>query len=152
MASNAIPAPAPPDEIPMPIIRMTHWISLTSIVLGFVLQQPLFTTALFFLLLPGVLFGPRASVPIYVGRRLLAARLPGAPGEHRQLVRFNNTIAFTLLSLAQVAFLLGLPLAGWLCAGMLAAANSLALAGFCPGCFLYYQLKLHRRQLFGRRR
>ena len=70
MAVNAIPAPAPPGEIPMPIIRMTHWTLLTGILLGFVLQQPLVTTALLFLLLPGMLFGLRASVPIHVGRRL----------------------------------------------------------------------------------
>jgi Domain of unknown function (DUF4395) len=55
-----------------------------------------------------------------------------------------------LLGLAQVAFIFGLPLAGYIFAGMVAVAASIALAGFCVGCFLYYQFKLQRFRLFGR--
>jgi hypothetical protein len=38
---------------------------------------------------------------------------------------------------------------GWFLALMVAAAASIALAGFCIGCFLYYQFKLQRFRLFG---
>lgn len=62
--------------------------------------------------------------------------------EDRRLMRFNNAIAATMLGLAQVAFVAGLPVAGWALAVMVAVAASVALAGFCLGCFLYTQLRL----------
>ena len=63
-------------------------------------------------------------------------------------MRFNNSIALLLLGAAQVAFLLDIPQLGWALALMVAAAAGIALAGFCIGCFLYYQFKLNRIRLF----
>ena len=34
-------------------------------------------------------------------------------------------------------------------AGLAALAAAVALAGFCFGCFLFYQFKLNRARLFG---
>src|SRR5215207_7006657 len=139
----------PPNclDIPMPIVKLNRWTLVGGIGLGLLLQQPLFTTVLFLLLLPAVLIGQRASVIFQVGKRLPAAQNAGAPREDRRLMRFNNSIALGLLGLAQVAFLLGAPLAGWALAVMVAVAAGVALAGFCVGCFLYYQLKLNRYRL-----
>jgi hypothetical protein len=137
------------DGIPMPIVKLNRWILVTGIALGLVLQQPLFTTALFLILLPAALFGQRGSVIFQAGRRVLSRRIVGAEVEDRRLMRFNNTIATLLLGLAQAAFLLGAPAAGWALSLMVAVAASVALAGFCVGCFLYYQFKLQRFRLFG---
>lgn len=137
--------------IPQPIVTLNRATLVAGILLGLIFRQPLFTTALFLLLLPAVLFGQRASAIFFVGRRLLARRIAGAEREDARMQRFNNTIAVVLLGAAQVAFLAGLPVVGWACAAMVLAAASVALAGFCVGCFLYTQFKLNRYRLFGAR-
>jgi hypothetical protein len=135
----------------MPIVRLNRWTLLIGILLGLLLQQPLFTTFLFVILLFAVLYGQRGSVIFQVGKRLLASRIAGAEGEDRRLMRFNNTIAVVLLGAAQVAFLFGQPIAGWALALIVAAAAAVALAGFCFGCFLYLRFKLYRYRLLGSR-
>jgi hypothetical protein len=139
------------SDIPMPIVRLNRWTLLTGIVLGLVLQQPMITTFLFLILVPAVIWGQRRSLIFQVGKRLLASRIAGAEGEDRRLMRFNNSIAVSLLGLAQVAFLLGLPILGWAFALMVAVAAAVALAGFCLGCFLFLQFKLYRYRLLGSR-
>lgn len=138
------------NGIPMPIVKLNRWTLLLGIVGALLLQVPLATTALFAILLPATLFGPRGSLIYAVGARLFAARIPLAEREDATLQRFNNTIATTLLGLAQVAFLLGRPTLGWALAGAVAVAAGIAIAGFCVGCFLYYQFKLNRFRLLGR--
>jgi Domain of unknown function (DUF4395) len=149
MAASSSATRPTPGDIPLPIVQLNRWVLLVGIVLGLILQQPWLTTLLFLILLPAVVVGQRASLIFRVGKRLFARQLPTAEREDRRLMRFNNTIALMLLGLAQVAFLLGAPLVGWLLAGMVALAAGVALAGFCVGCFIYYQLKLQRYRLLG---
>ena len=149
MATSSSTARVTPGDIPLPIVRLNRWMLVVGIVLGLLLQQPLLTTLLFLILLPAVVIGQRASLIFRVGKRLFARQLPTAEREDRRLMRFNNTIALGLLGLAQIAFLLGAPLVGWMLAGLVAAAAGVALAGFCVGCFIYYQLKLNRYRLLG---
>jgi hypothetical protein len=136
-------------DIPLPIVRLNRWMLVVGIFAGLALQQPLLTTLLFAILLPATLIGQRASLIFQVGKRLFARQIPTAPREDRRMQRFNNTIATLLLGAAQIAFLAGAVAVGWILALMVAAAASLALAGYCVGCFLYYQLKLQRYRLFG---
>lgn len=136
--------------VPLSIVQLNRWLLVTGVVLGLVLQQPLLTTLLFALLVPAVLVGERGSVVALVGRRLLARQIAAGEVEDRGLMRFNNTLALLLLGGAQLAFALGAPTAGWTLAVAVAVAALVALLGFCVGCFLYYQLKLQRYQLFGK--
>lgn len=149
MATRTFDSPQAPGDIPLPIVTLNRATLVIGIVGGLVLQQPLVTTALFLILLPAVIIGQRASLIFQLGRRLLARWNAGAEREDRRMQRFNNTIAVTLLGAAQVAFLLGTPVVGWALALMVAVAASVALAGFCLGCFLYTQFKLNRYRLFG---
>lgn len=140
--------------IPQPIVRLNRATLVVGIVAGVLLQQPLLTTALFAILLGAVAFGPRGSLIHHVGKRVFARRIAkdeaeGVPPEDRRLMRFNNGIALVLLGSAQIAFVLGAPVVGWILAGFVAVAASVALAGFCVGCFLFYQLKLQRTRIFG---
>ena len=136
-------------DIPVPIVRLNRWMLVIGILGGLALQQPLATTLLFAILLPATVIGQRASLIFQVGKRLFARQLPTAEREDRRMQRFNNSIATILLGAAQIAFLAGAPVAGWVLALMVAAAAAIALAGFCIGCFLYYQFKLQRFRLFG---
>jgi len=134
-------AASAPTGVPMPIVTLNRWLLVGGVLLAFVFQQLLLTTALLALTLPGVLFGPALNPVVALGKRLLAARIQGSEREDRQLQRFNNAIAASLLGLAQVAFLAELPAVGWVLSLLVATAAAVALAGFCLGCFLYFQLK-----------
>ena len=135
-------------DIPVPIVRLNRWMLVVGILAGLALQQPLVTTLLFAILLPATVIGQRASLIFQVGKRFFARQLPTAEREDRRMQRFNNSIATILLGAAQIAFLAGAPTVGWTLALMVAAAAAIALAGYCIGCFLYYQLKLQRFRLF----
>ena len=139
------------QDIPLPIVKLNRWTLITGILAGLLLQQPLFTTALFLIILPAVLYGQRASLIFQVGKRMLPSTGPGAPGEDRRLMRFNNSIALFLLGLAQVAFLLGLAPLGWALSLMVGVAAGVALAGFCLGCALYYRFRIYRYKFLGSR-
>ncbi len=147
-SESTLTGAGPLDGVPMPIVTLNRWVLLLGVAVGLVTQQPLVTTLLCVLLLPAVLFGQRGSLIAALGRRLFARAIPGAEREDRRLMRFNNSIALILLAAAQLAFLAGAPLIGWALALMVAVAAGVALAGFCVGCFLYYQFKLQRSRLF----
>jgi hypothetical protein len=99
------------DAIPQPIVTLGHSVTVAGVLAALLLRQPLLTALLAAILAPGVLLGPRASLYRLLGTRLFprqnaVARAAGRV-EDRRLVRFNNTLALTLLLLAQGAFLLG---------------------------------------------
>jgi hypothetical protein len=145
--SNVDEAIIPDHGVPLPIVTLNRWVLVISIVVGLVFQQPLLTTAVLVILVPAVLFGQQWSLIAVVGRRLLARQIAGAEREDRRLMRFNNTIAVLLLGAAQVAFAVGASFVGWMLALVVAVAATVALAGFCVGCFLFYQFKLYRYRL-----
>ncbi len=138
--------------IPLPLVKLNRWVLVIGVVSGLLLQQPLFTTVLFVMMLSAVLFGRRGSLIFQVGKRLLAKRNAAAQRagnvEDPQLARFNNSIAAILLGGAQLAFLFGLSWIGWVLSVAVAVAAGVALAGFCLGCFLYFQFKMHHYRLF----
>lgn len=100
--------------------------------------------------LGALLPGERWNLISAVGRRLYADRLGTAEREDGRVIRFNRLFVAVLLAGAQVAFWLDASLAGWGLALAVAAANGVALAGFCVGCFLFFRLRLYRFRLLGR--
>lgn len=139
------------EDIPQPIVNLNRWTLALGIVGGLALQQPLFTTVLFLILVPAVLFGQRASLIFQAGKRLLPGTETGAPGVDRRLMRFNNSIAVVLLGSAQVAFLFGVASLGWALSLMVAVAAGVALAGYCVGCTIYYRFRIYRYRLLAGR-
>ena len=140
--------------IPLPIVNLNRWVLVLGVVGGLLLQQPLFTTVLFIVVLSAVSFGRRGSLIFQVGKRLLAKRNAAAQREDEVedpgLMRFNNTIAAVVLGGAQLAFLFGQNVVGWALSLAVAVAAGVALAGFCLGCFLYLRFKMYRHRLFGK--
>lgn len=135
------------QDVPMPIVTMNRITLVTGVVAGLALGQPLVTTALFAIVLLAAIYGRRGSLIFAAGSRLFPARNERAMAEgrweDRRMMRFNNGIAAAMLGGAQVAFLAGAPLVGWGLAVGVALAASVALAGFCLGCFMYTQLRLN---------
>jgi Domain of unknown function (DUF4395) len=154
MASSKHSTTFHPDDVPLPIVAFGRWTYVITLSTAFLLQQPLITTVLFFVVLIAVLFGARWNLVGIIGQKLLAAQLRDAQtrGEEREdyrLLRFNNAIAVTLLFAAQSAFALGAPTLAWIFVGMIIAASAAALAGYCLGCVLYYRFKVYRYKFLG---
>jgi membrane associated rhomboid family serine protease len=137
--------------IPLPIVKLNRIVLLIGIIAAIVFQQPMVTSVLFFIILSSALFGRQGSLIFFIGSRLLVKQNMTAESEDPRLMRFNNSIAAILLGGAQIAFISGAPLVGWILSGVVAVAASIALAGFCFGCFLFYQFNLQRFKLLGNR-
>ncbi|MEI8102836.1 MAG: DUF4395 domain-containing protein [Chlorobium sp.] len=136
--------------IPLPIVKLNRAILLVGVVAALLFQQPLVTTVLFVIIFFAAVFGRKGSLVFFLGSRLFATQNLTAKTEDPRLMRFNNSIAAVLLGSAQIAFFSGAPLVGWIFSGAVAVAASVALAGFCFGCFLFYQFNLQRFRLFGK--
>ena len=48
--------------VPLPLVKLSRWVLVVGVVSGLLLQQPLFTTVLFVMMLSAVLFGRRGSL------------------------------------------------------------------------------------------
>jgi hypothetical protein len=134
--------------IPLPIVRLNRATILLGVILAYVLQAPLITTAVFVIVALAAAFGRRASLIYFIGP-FVFRRPPDTRDEDPRLMRFNNTLAAIILGAAQIAFVVQAPIVAWVLAGIAALAAAVALAGFCFGCFLFYQFKLNRSRIFG---
>lgn len=150
MTEENSPKTEAPDGVPMPIVVLNRWTLVVGILLAFVTQQAWITTLLSLILAAAVFGGAEYSLVALVGRKLFADRIPGAEREDFKLTRFNNSIALVLLGLAQIAFVTGISALGWILALMVAVAAGVALAGFCVGCFLFFQFRMLRYRFFGK--
>ena len=138
-----------PSGIPAPIVKFNRWTLVIGILAAFVLQQPLITTLLFLIVAGAALFGRRGSLIFAAGSRLFkrqnAAALAAEQYDDRRVMRFNNAVAAIMLGGAQIAFLLGASILGWVLALAVVAAAAVALAGFCVGCYIYTQWHIRSR-------
>jgi len=135
------------NGIPMPIVTLNRSIQAFGILFALLTQNFWITTIIFLIILPATILGKRYSLVYFLGNVILKKQIKNSEVEDPRLVRFNNTIATTLLGLAQIAVLFSHPLA-WIFAGMVMLASGVALMGFCVGCFLYYQFNLQRYRFF----
>jgi hypothetical protein len=147
----ARPSPATTDRaagIPAPVVAANRATIVVTVLVALLTGLPVLTTVLLAVLVAAVSLGPRGSVIALVTTRLLPAPVGLARErgdiEDATLMRFNNVIAVALLALAQVAFLTGWPVAGWVLAVVVAVAATVALAGFCVGCHVFTGWRLWR--------
>ena len=139
-------ATTPTAGIPLPIVRLNRWTIVVTLIFAFAIQQPIVTTALLLVLLGSVIFGPKGSLVFQTGIRVFQQQVAEAKQrgevEDRRLMRFNNSIAVIILAAAQVAFIADAAPLGWILAGVVVVAASVALFGFCLGCFIFYRFRI----------
>jgi hypothetical protein len=135
--------------VPFPIVTLNRAVLTFGVFVALLTQQIWITTMLFLILLPTTLLGKRFSLVYFIGNILFKKQIQTSQYEDAGLQRFNNTIATTLLGFSQISFLAGQPILAWVFASMVMLASGVALAGFCIGCFLYYQFKIQRYRIFG---
>ena len=83
-------------------------------------------------------FGPRACLACQLYFRFIVPRFGPGPVKDARPVRFANLVGLAFLSLASIAHLAGLPILGWILAGIVAGLAGLAaISGLCMGCEMY---------------
>ena len=86
----------------------------------------------------GLRFGRRYCVPCVAYFELVQPRIGEGPIEDSRPPRFANQIGFTVLTLASLAYLIGLPVIGEALGALVALLALLAATtGFCLGCQIY---------------
>jgi hypothetical protein len=133
-------------EIPIPYVRANQAGIVLFVLLAILLQQPLLIALLWIIEVLPMVFGIRANLFVAIAKPFLSNKIKGAATESQELLRFNNSIAVTLLSIAVICFGIdGASIMGYVFAGMVAVAAFIAICGYCVGCFLYYQWKRRTR-------
>ncbi|AVK98604.1 DUF4395 domain-containing protein [Lysinibacillus sphaericus] len=136
-----------PYAIPRPLVRLNQWTILLSVIvtwitgLAWILVIPLVANLL------GVLcnFNPIIRLGKLFLKKAPASYIP----EDGQQQKFNSSIASICLAGGFVGFFFNWHVVGYVLTTMVAIASSVAIAGFCIGCFLHFQLKQwqYRRSL-----
>jgi hypothetical protein len=129
-------------EIPVPYVRSNQAGIVLFVLLAILLHQPLLIILLWVIQVVPLIWGIRANIFVRIAKPFLTNKVEGAQTESQELLRFNNSIAVILLSIAVICFFFNwASIAGYIFAGMVAVAALIAICGFCVGCFLYYQWK-----------
>ncbi len=133
-----------PITLPRPLVQANRAFLVVTISLALLIGKALLVIPF----LAGVIgLAFRWNPVMAVGRQFLRKE----PSEYRREdpsdQRFNQWIATVLLGLSGLAFLTGFSTLGYLFSGMVILAAGVALAGFCVGCYIHYQIKQwqHRR-------
>lgn len=129
---------AKPLSIPRPLVRLNQWTILLSVILTWI------TGIYWILLLPflanlsGVLL--KVNPIIKFGRLFLKKDVKTYIPEDVEQQRFNSTIATICLGLAFVGYVANISWLAYAFSIMVAVASSVAILGFCVGCFIHFQL------------
>ena len=131
--------------------RFGAGVSAIVLVIAFVLNLPWLASLVGLNLLVSAAFGTRYFLPGRAWPVIRSAlKLGTTEPEHEYPPRFAQALGGTFLALATVAFLVGLPVAGWVLAGAVAGLQALlAATGICVGCRLYF-LRWYVPSLFAR--
>ncbi len=123
-------------------LRTNQATIITLLVIAYLANQPILVLLTGLIMLAGSIFAVPGFKFVYTGLVLPSGLakpdvLPDDPASHR----FAQTIGSLFLLASSIMFLLGNLMAGWILAGVVVVLASVNLfAGFCLGCFMYFQL------------
>lgn len=128
-------------EIPQTLVRANQWMMVILTLLAIIFQSIwlLVITAIF--IYTSLAFGPKANVAFIITKQLTTIDLSKDDTESAVLTRFNQSIAASLITIAIILYIFTNHWLTWVITGMVTVAATVALLGFCVGCFLYYQFK-----------
>ena len=135
------------NAIPRPLVRMNQTFVATKAILY------LLTSHLVFLVLP-IIIGLTSVLinynPLFViGKKFLKKPMFDYIQEDKAQQRFNQILALSMFSLAFISSIINQMLLSYIFAIMVFLASTIALMGFCIGCFIHYQYHMwkYRRSL-----
>ncbi len=132
------------QNIPRPLVRANQWVIVISVIAFMITRQSV-------LLLPPLLSGLYSLFlnvhPIMeIAKRFLRKPLNEYGQEDKQQQRFNQILAVSMLLSAFISSLMGWTWLSLLFSIMVLTACSLAILGFCIGCYIHYQISLWRQR------
>jgi len=135
------------NTIPRPLVRLNQTFVATNAILY------LLTSHLVFLVLPIIIGFTSILInynPLFViGKKFLKKPMFDYIQEDKAQQRFNQILALSMFSLAFISFIINQMLLSYIFATMVFLASTIALMGFCIGCFIHYQYHMwkYRRSL-----
>jgi len=135
-------------------LKTNQYIIIVLNLVAFILNIPWIALGVGLVMALGTIFGKPGFYPIYAGifKRLGWVK-PDIALDNPEPHRFAQGFGTVVLLGGSAALLAGLPILGWSLVWLVIALAALnAFAGFCAGCFVYYQLaKLGLRGFFSKR-
>lgn len=126
-------------EIPIEYVKANQTGIVLSVAALLVFREPWIVWALWAVQVIGLLTGGKWNVFSAAARAFIKPK--GKETQALELLRFNNTLAVSFLTLSSISFLTGWQAAGYVFAIMLLGAAGAALLGYCVGCTLYFWIK-----------
>jgi hypothetical protein len=130
------------QSIPRPLVKTNQWVIVISVFLTWIFNME------WFLLIPflaGVIGLYTGKNPIMLlARVFLKKKSESYIQEDWEQQQFNQKIAVFCLGAGFLSFLLDWNTIGYVFTILVATAASIAILGFCIGCFILFQWKQYR--------
>ncbi|MBU9713428.1 DUF4395 domain-containing protein [Bacillus tamaricis] len=127
-------------EIPVTLVKANQLMLVILTLLSIFLQNVWIVLGTLVLVAASLLFGPKANLAMRIAK-IFIKDFSKDETEAVVLLRFNQTIAASLLAIATTILFVSGHWIAWVFTGMVSIAAAVALSGFCVGCFMYYQIK-----------
>lgn len=130
------------QTIPRPMIRSNQWAIIFSVILFTITNQ---AWILLIPLLSGLSSLSFQVHPIMlISKQFLKKPLSSYIQEDILQQRFNQTLAVVMLAASYVSALFGFTFLSLVFAALVFLACSIAIGGFCIGCFIYFQISQYK--------
>ncbi len=126
-------------SIPRPLVTTNQWVIVLSVVFTWLTGKEWILLIPFVSGLLGLLF--QFNPIMRVAKLFLTKDINAYVPEDWEQQKFNQTIAVICLGLGYSGFLFNIDLLGYIFTAMVGIAASVALLGFCIGCFILFQWK-----------
>ncbi|MEK5100863.1 DUF4395 domain-containing protein [Cytobacillus sp. FSL M8-0252] len=129
-------------SIPRPLVKTNQWVIVLSVI------ATLITGQFFILLIPllagliGLLTGNNPVMMI--AKKFLKKPLSSYIPEDKAQQQFNQLIAVVCLSIAFISSIIGWTILSYSFAIIVGLAATIALCGFCIGCFIHFQYNQYK--------
>ncbi len=128
-------------EIPVTLVKANQTMLVGLTILSILLQSSLLLGLTVAIVYGSLLFGQKANPAMLFITKVIKKDLSNDDKEAVVLQRFNQTIAAVLLTIGFLLSIIWSHWGVWVPVGMVTIAASIALMGFCVGCYMYYQYK-----------
>ncbi|MCL6574505.1 MAG: DUF4395 domain-containing protein [Bacillus sp. (in: Bacteria)] len=129
-------------SIPRPLVKTNQLVIVVSVLLTWVSGQEWFLLIPLIAGLMGIFFSYNPIMQI--GKRFLRKEPNAYIPEDFDQQQFNQKIAVFCLGIGFLSFLLGWSTLGYVFTILVAVAASVAILGFCVGCFIHFQWKQYQ--------
>ena len=136
-----------PRGIPRPLVKTNQVFIVLSVLIAWATNQYWILALPLAAGLAGLIFGYNPVIKL--AATLLRKEKSSYLLEDYDQQQFNQSIAVFCLTAGLISFIVGWTIAAYIFTTLVAVAATVAILGFCIGCFIHYQWKMYsyRRKL-----